>query len=335
MKNKKMLLGITTVLAISLITTGCGKEIEVKNGSKVAISIKGNKFTATEYYNKIKESNISTLVDMIDHSILDKKYKETDDEKKYIENQINQIKNYYGSDENTYKNMLKQYFGVDSEKELEEKLRLEYRRQEATKEYIIDNIKDDEIKKYYEENTTGQVKASHILITADVKDKASEDEKKKAEEEAEKTAKKVIKELEKGKKFEDLAKKYSKDSSNASNGGDLGYFDLSDMVTEFSDAVKKLKVNEYTKEPVKTEFGYHIILKKDEKEKPKLKEVKDDIKKKIAEQKQENDNTLYYVALREIREKNKIKWNDDTLKNAYNNYVDNLINNAKQSANNQ
>ena len=94
MKNKKMLLGITTVLAISLITTGCGKEIEVKNGSKVAISIKGDKFTATEYYNQIKESNISTLVDMIDRSIVDKKYKETDDEKKYIENQINQIKNY-------------------------------------------------------------------------------------------------------------------------------------------------------------------------------------------------------------------------------------------------
>ena len=331
MKNKKILLGITTVLAVSLITTGCGKEIEVKNGSKVAISIKGDKFTATEYYNKIKESNISTLVDMIDHSILDKKYKETDDEKKYIENQINQIKNYYGSDENTYKSMIKQYFGVDSEKELEEKLRLEYRRQEAVKDYVTENIKDDEIKKYYEENTTGQVKASHILITADVKDKASEDEKKKAEEEAKKTAEKVIKELEKGKKFEDLAKKYSKDTSNASNGGDLGYFDLSDMVTEFSDAVKKLKVNEYTKEPVKTEYGYHIILKKDEKEKPKLKDVKKDIKKKIAEKKQEDDNTLYYVALREIREKNKIKWNDDSLKNAYNDYIDSLINKAKES----
>ena len=333
MKNKKILLGITTILAISLITTGCGKEIEVKNGSKVAISIKGDKFTATEYYNQIKENSISTLVEMIDHSILDKKYKETEEEKKYIENQISQIKSYYGSDENTYKSIIKQYFGVDSEKELETKLQLEYRRQQAVKDYVTENVKDDEIKKYYDEKTTGEVKASHILITLDAKENATEEEKEKADKEAKKTAEKVISQLEKGKKFEDLAKKYSKDSSNASNGGDLGYFDLNDMVTEFSDAVKNLKVNEYTKEPIKTEYGYHIILKKDEKEKPKLKKVKDDIKKKIAEQKQEDDKTLYYVALREIRENNKIKWNDDSLKNAYNEYVENLINSATSSTN--
>ena len=46
------------------------------------------------------------------------------------------------------------------------------------------------------------------------------------------------------------------------------------MVSEFEDAAYKLKVNEYTKEPVKTTYGYHIILKTGEKEKPKLKKVK-------------------------------------------------------------
>ncbi len=332
MKKKKYLLGISALLVLSLITTGCGKEIEVKNGSKVAISIKGDKFTATEYYNKIKEDNISTLIEMIDRSILEKKYKEDDEEKKYVENQINQIKSYYGSDENTYNSVIKQYFGVDSEKELEEKLSLEYKRQQAVKDYVNENIKEDEIKKYYEENTTGQVKASHILISVDAKKDATDDEKKTAEENAKKKAEKIIKQLEKGKKFEDLAKKYSSDDATASNGGDLGYFDLSDMVTEFSDAVKNLEVNAYTKEPVKTEYGYHIILKTGQKDKPKLKTVKKDIKEKLTDQKLENDNTLYYVALREIRENNKIKWNDDSLKKAYNDYMDNLINNAKSSA---
>ena len=176
-----------------------------------------------------------------------------------------------------------------------------------------------------------QVKASHILISVDTTEDATDEEKQKAEEKAKKTAEKIISQLEKGKKFEDLAKKYSDDSSNASNGGDLGYFDLSDMVSEFSDAVKELKVNEYTKEPVKTEFGYHVILKTGEKDKPKLKEVKDDIKKKLTEQKLDEDSTLYYVALKEIREENKIKWNDDTLKKAYNNYMDDLIKSAEQS----
>ena len=76
MKNKKLLLGMSTLLAISLFATGCGKEIEVKNGSKVAVSMKGEKYTATEYYNKIKEKNISTLIELMDHNLFDKKYKE-------------------------------------------------------------------------------------------------------------------------------------------------------------------------------------------------------------------------------------------------------------------
>ena len=211
---------------------------------------------------------------------------------------------------------------------------MEYKRQKAVKEHVKDEIKDKEIKKYYEENTQGQVKASHILISIDAKKDASDDEKKAAEDKAKKQAEKVIKELEKGKKFEDLAKKYSSDSATASNGGDLGYFDLNDMVSEFSNAVKELKKDEYTKEPIKTEYGYHIILKKDQKAKPKLKTVKKDIIDKLAEQKLNNDNSLYYTALKEIREENKIKWNDDSLKKAYNDYIDELIKTAKSNTSN-
>ena len=144
------------------------------------------------------------------------------------------------------------------------------------------------------------------------------------------TAEKVIKELNKGKKFEDLAKKYSKDESNASKGGSLGYFDVATMVDEFAEAVKALKVDEYTKEPVKTEFGYHVILKTGEKEKPKLSEVEDKIKERLTNQKLNENNYVYYETLKAIREKNKISWNDDILKDTYNNYMDQLIENAKQ-----
>ena len=142
MKNKKLLLGMSTLLAISLFATGCGKEIEVKNGSKVAVSMKGEKYTATEYYNKIKEKNISTLIELMDHNLFDKKYKEDEEEKKYIDNQISQIKSYYGSNEESYNAVIKQYFGVDSEKELKNKLSLEYKRQKAVKEHVKDNIKE-------------------------------------------------------------------------------------------------------------------------------------------------------------------------------------------------
>ena len=101
------------------------------------------------------------------------------------------------------------------------------------------------------------------------------------------------------------------------------------MVSEFSNAVKDLKKDEYTKEPVKTQYGYHIILKKDEKEKAKLDDVKDDIKTKLTEQKMQNDPTLFYTTLIDIRKDAKIKWNDSELKKAYDDYMNDLINNAK------
>lgn len=332
MKKSKIVMGISALLVVSLIMTGCGKKIEVKNGSKVAVSIKGDKFTATEYYQKIKKDNIHTIVEMIDHSILDKKYKSDEEEKEYIENQIKQIKSYYGEDDETYKKVIKQYFGVDSEEELKEMIALEYKREKAVNEYIEKNIKDDEIEKYYNENIFGEIKASHILISTNTKADATDEEKAKAEKEALEKAKKVIKELNKGKKFKDLAKKYSDDKATSSNGGDLGYFQLGDMVVDFSNAVKELKKNEYTKEPVKTQYGYHIILRTGEKDKAKLEDVKDDIKEKIRENKLNEDKTLYYETLKEIREENKIKWNDDELKNAYENYMQELINSVKESS---
>jgi len=332
MKRKKIFLGFTTLLTVSLLVSGCGKEIEVKNGSKVAVSTSKDKFTATEYYNEIKESNISILIDMLDKNLLSEKFKTDDTETEEIEKQMEQIKTYYGSDENTYKSVLKSYFGVESEKELKEKLSLEYKRNLAVKDYISNNIKDDEIKKYYKENIYGEVKASHILISLDVDSSATDEEKANAEEEAKETAEKVIKELKDGKTFESLAKKYSKDSATATNGGDLGYFKLDEMVEEFSNAVKELKVDEYTKEPVKTEYGYHIILKTGEKDKPALKEVKDEIKEKLTTEKLNNDTTLYYEALMGFREDNKLSWNDDKLEKAYKNYMNDLINTAKENS---
>lgn len=334
MKKKSILISISILLLLSVLTTGCGKDIEVKNGSKVAVSTKEGKISATEYYEKIKESNISNLIDMIDKEILDKMFKDKDskEEDEEINKQIEQIKSYYGENEETYKNIIKQYFGVDSEDELKEKLRLDYRRNKAVEDYILNHIKEDEIKKYYDDNITGEIKASHILISIDAKSNATDKEKEKAEKKAEKEAKDIIKKLEKGEDFSKLAKKSSDDEATATNGGDLGYFQPSDMTKSFADAVKELKVKEYTKEPIKTEYGYHIILKTGEKDKPKIDDVKDDIKEKIKKEKMDSDKTIYYETLKEIREESKITWNDTTLKNAYNDYMNKLIENAKSAS---
>jgi peptidyl-prolyl cis-trans isomerase C len=85
-----------------------------------------------------------------------------------------------------------------------------------------------------------EVRASHILLKT----------KKEAED--------VIAQLDKGADFAALAKKYSTDPGGKS-GGDLGFFTKKQMVPAFADAAFALKVGEYTKTPVKTEFGWHVI----------------------------------------------------------------------------
>ncbi|MBK1653509.1 peptidylprolyl isomerase [Allochromatium vinosum] len=91
-----------------------------------------------------------------------------------------------------------------------------------------------------EQTTRTEYKARHILLK-------SEDE-----------ARKLIKQLDKGAKFEELAKKHS-EGPTGKDGGDLGWFDPAQMVAPFAEAVTKLEPGSYTKEPVQTQFGWHII----------------------------------------------------------------------------
>lgn len=331
--NKKVGIGLCSLLAITTITTGCGKEAKLDDNT-TAVSLKGAKITATDYYNEIKTSNISKLVDIIDHQLFDEKYPSNDEEDKSVKEQINQIKETYGSNETMYLSAIQQYFGVSSEDELEEMLRLEYKRNEAVEDYIKDALSDKEIENYYNENIIGDIKASHILIKPDVDSDATDEEKQKAENKAKKEAEKIIKKLKDGEDFAKLAKEYSDDTSTAKDGGNLGYFNTDDMDENFMDAVKKLNNNEYTKEPVKTQYGYHIILKVDQKDKPKLKEVKDDIKTTLANAKLKGNSTLHYQTLIDIREKNNIKWQDDKLEKQYNELMDQLLESASSSTTN-
>ncbi len=78
-------------------------------------------------------------------------------------------------------------------------------------------------------------------------------------------ADKLVRDLEKGAKFEDLAKRESMDTSK-DNGGDLGWFTPDRMVKPFADAIVALKPGEYTHTPVQTQYGWHIIKLEDTRE---------------------------------------------------------------------
>ncbi len=290
MKNKIIIGAIATLGLLSL--TGCGKSAEVD--SKNIIEMDGAKVTAQEFFDDIKKEHINDLIIKMDHKLLDEEYKETDEEDRYVEEQIKTLKDTYANgDEETFKSIISSYFGVDSVKELEDNIRIEYKREQAVNDYIEKNISDKEVENYYNTYTTGDVTASHILIRSDAKSTDSAEKQSEAEEKAKKEAENIIKELDNGADFAELAKKYSDDETTAKNGGSLGTFSPEDMVEQFAAAVKELKVNEYTKKPVKTTYGYHIILKTAEEDKPALKDVESDIRETLRKQKLESDRSLY------------------------------------------
>ena len=103
------------------------------------------------------------------------------------------------------------------------------------------------------------------------------------------------------------------------------------MDENFLKAAMGLENGKYTEEPIKSTYGYHIILKEKQEDKPKLKKVKDTIIDTLVENKLNDDASLRYQALKDAREKKGLKFEDDELKKAYDDYVDDLIKSIQNS----
>lgn len=125
-----------------------------------------------------------------------------------------------------------------------------------------------EYDKYVAANAGKEYRARHILV-------AKEDE-----------AKAIIASLKKGAKFEDLAKKQSKDPGSGANGGDLDWANAKSYVPEFSEAMIKLAKGQTTQIPVKSQFGFHVIRLDDVREAqlPKFEEVKPQIQQQMQQE---------------------------------------------------
>lgn len=125
-----------------------------------------------------------------------------------------------------------------------------------------------EYDKFAAANSGKEFKARHILV------------------ETEDQANKILADLKKGAKFEDIAKKQSKDPGSGANGGDLDWASPASFVPEFSEAMVKLGKGEMTQKPVKSQFGYHIIRVDDirQAQLPKFEEVKPQIVQQLQQQ---------------------------------------------------
>ena len=319
---------IIPVLAVLLLITGCKQVPKLENGKEKVVSFDEGGIAVDDLYDELKTKyGLDVLLNMLDTELTDKVFESTDVEKAYIENQKNTESTYYEllyTDRySTFEQYIKAKYGVSTTAELEDIFRLSYRRSEIVKDYIRKNITESEIKDYFENSYIGDIEASHILITADYSDSATDEEKETAEKNALEKAKEIIKKLDAGEDFAALAKEYSKDSS-ADNGGALGRFGHGDMTAEFEEAAYKLEVGKYTTEPVKTKYGYHIILKTKDYGKGELADAKEEIIETLVDQKLNSEDDMLYKTLIDVREEAGVKIEDSTLSEQYENYKYNL-----------
>lgn len=302
---------LITVLVVVIIWPD--RIATLKDGTQPVAEIDGYTVTANDLYEDMKDVySISSLLDKIDNKILEEKYPETDEMNDELKQQA---ESYYSAYEQYYK-MDKETFlsnnGFGSEKAFLEYLRLQYRRNKYAEDYIKTLISDKEVEKYYEDKVYGDINTKHILVKVD--SPASDEDKKKAED----LAKEIISKLNNGKSFDDVKEEY-KDQITYE---ELGYKSYNaNLESAYMEAMQKLENNSYSKEPVKTSYGYHVIYRIDQKEKPVLEDVKEEIIDSLVSEKKSEDKNISYVALDKMREESGLKFSDTVLEKKYNTYM--------------
>ncbi|MED3662781.1 peptidylprolyl isomerase [Ureibacillus sp. FSL K6-8385] len=267
MNMPKMMKMITIPLALSAMLVGCS------NGDDESVAtVNGEKITKAELNEALTEQyGQEVLNNLIANKIveLEAKKQKVSVTKDEIEAEYKDYVDQYGGEE-SFKQLLSSY-NMDVE-DVKKDIKNYLLTKKVMEDYV--DIKDDELKSYFEENKDSynqaeQVEASHILV------------------DDEKTAKEVIKKLNDGEDFAKLAKEYSTDTGTKDKGGYLGYFGRGEMVEAFENAAFSMKVGSISSEPVKTDFGYHIIKVTDKKEvkEAKFEDVKDKVYQDLLEQK--------------------------------------------------
>ncbi|WP_251554992.1 peptidylprolyl isomerase [Neobacillus muris] len=272
--NKKIVSAILVLVVALAVILG----ITLKKDEAVA-KFNGEAITKDELYNEmVKQYGSATVDQMIADKIVaaeaeKKKISISDDE---VDKQIDALKESYGGEDMFNQMLTSNNATLDQvKKDLKDYLTIKKLLEPQIK------ITDEEMKTYFEENKDSfaepeQVKASHILVADEA------------------TAKEVKQKLDEGADFAELAKQYSTDEGTKENGGELGYFGKGDMVAEFEDAAFSLEVNKIS-DPVKTDYGYHIIKVEDKKEakEANFEDNKATIKDTLLDQKLDSEYTTW------------------------------------------
>lgn len=301
---------VTTLIVILIWPDRIAK---LEDGTEPVAEIEGYTVTADELYEDMKKVySISLLLDKVDNKILTEKYPETDEMNDEVKSEA---ENYYSMYEQYYGYTKEQFLynnGFSSEADFIDYLTLQNRRNQYFEDYTKSLVEEKEIEKYYEEEVYGDINTKHMLVKVD--NSATDEEK----EEAEKLAKEIISKLDEGKTFDELKEEY-KDKITYE---ELGYKSYNaSLETAYLEEMEKLENESYSKTPVKTSYGYHVVYRIDQKEKPSLDDVKDEIIEALADEIAAEDSNLSYIALDKMREENNFSFYDTVLEEKYNTYM--------------
>ncbi|MYL33993.1 foldase [Pontibacillus yanchengensis] len=264
---KKLMPVLLSIVAI-LSLAACSNGSESSSNSEVVASTKNGDVTKDEFYNKLVDKyGDSVLKEMVYDQVLSEKFSVSDED---VQKRLEQMKQQYGDQ---FQSVLEKN-GFKNEEQFKQAIRSSMLKQKAAAEGV--EVTDEEVKQYYE-NMKQEVKVSHILV------------------EDKETASEVQKKLNNGGDFAKLAKEYSTDKQSAQKGGDLGYISTGQMVLPFEKAAYNLKVGKVS-EPVKSQYGYHIIKVTDKREKEdtssigKYEEMKGQLREELKSRKGSQEN---------------------------------------------
>ena len=336
MKKKMIVLGLCT-----FIVCGCGKTIPtLENGQEAVVRFEnGQMISINDLYNDLKNNYaLESLINLVDKKILEEKYKDRlDSANEYAEATMKSLKENYGDDLLTAIQTYTSYQTIEAYRNY---IYINYLQNQAIEDYAKEQVTDKEMNSYYEKNIYGDVLVNHILVTPNVKEDATDEEKTKAQEEAKEKINTIIAKLKESNNvketFINLVKEYSEDTSTKEDGGSLGYINHGTLSSSYDEIVKKafeLKDGEFSTEIITTELGYHVIFRESSKEKASFEDVKDTVRETLASNKMNEDKSLSIKALQELRKSYGMDIIDSEIQSQYATSIQNALLQSNKATN--
>ena len=337
---KKKIIGLCAIL---LLASGCGKVPTLENGQEAIVSFEnGDMISVDDFYQVIKDDyGLQTLITMIDTYVLEHEFADYVDEAKdrgdyYVDAYVESL----GSEEEVLST-----YGFQTMDAFRDYWYLTMLQSHAIEEYAKDQITDEQIEDYYNNDVIGDMEIAHILVTPNIDEDATDEETDEAEEKAKAEVEDIISKLDEAKAngedieevFGELVKEYSEDEDSKEDNGSLGrinYGDSDGKYDELIAAAEELKDGEYSTEVITSELGYHVILKVKSYEKEDLDDIKDEIIQTLSEDYIQNNDDVGINALQHYRREYGMEIQDDEINRQYSNYIQNLLLQIQQSSSN-